>query len=161
MNTATIYFLPRRHQSFSSTPVRYNLYDQRFRALRTRYVRLEAYDSSSQETEYIDGDGCYFKNANSRSYSVAVALGVSVAVLDLRVVPVVVRPHVMPNLVDMRKIGEAVRVHHRVAILGESGGRTCHGKPGHPRFVSWGFAGGRSSSCRTIRGGRQSGGEIV
>lgn len=60
----------------------------------------------------------------------AVAVAVGVAVVRVRVSPVVVRPQVMPNLVRVRKIWQAVRVYHGVAVLLEPRRGALHRVPG-------------------------------
>lgn len=46
----------------------------------------------------------------------------------LRVVLVVVCPAVVAELVNVREVGQAVRVHHGEAVLRETGGGVAHRK---------------------------------
>lgn len=72
---------------------------------------------------------------HSRFGAVAFAVRVAVFVGRLRVRPVVVSPEVVTKLVNVREVRQAVCVHHRVAVLGEAGGRDTHCEPVHKSGV--------------------------
>lgn len=65
---------------------------------------------------------------HSRFCPSAHAIRVAVGAARLRVVLVVVCPAVVAELVNVREVRQAIRVHHGEAVLGETGGGVAHRK---------------------------------
>lgn len=78
------------------------------------------YKSSSAGANFCRERWKVFIVKNSRCVSVTVAIGVGVRVPGIRIVAVVIRAQVVPDLVYVRKVRQTVGVHNRVAVLGES-----------------------------------------
>lgn len=101
------------------------------------------YSGSSAEAKFWRDCWKVFLVKNSRCVSVTVAIGVGVRVPGIRIVSVVIRAQVVPDLVYVRKVRQTVGVHNRVAVLGESRCRGLHGEPAAREYVKSGENGRR------------------